>query len=102
MIPFDWRARAPWVLPPGRPRGAPCPRLPDRRKGGFPPGRPPIFDGRRGGGYTRPMLRLTEIKLPLDHSEDDLVSAVLRRLELDPGDLTALSVFRRGYDARRR
>jgi hypothetical protein len=27
---------------------------------------------------------------------------VLRRLELDPGDLTALSVFRRGYDARRR
>jgi uncharacterized FAD-dependent dehydrogenase len=48
------------------------------------------------------MLRLTEIKLPLDHSEDDLREAALRRLEIDPGDLTAVSVFRRGYDARRR
>ena len=48
------------------------------------------------------MLRLTELKLPLDHTEADLRAAVLRRLELDPGDLTALAVFRRGYDARRR
>lgn len=48
------------------------------------------------------MLRLTEVKLPLGHSEDDLRAAVLRRLELDAGDLTSLAVFRRGYDARRR
>jgi hypothetical protein len=48
------------------------------------------------------MLRLTELKLPLDHSEADLRAAVLRRLELDAGDLTTLAVFRRGYDARRR
>jgi uncharacterized protein len=48
------------------------------------------------------MLRLTQLKLPLDHSEDDLRDAVLRRLEIDPGELTGLSVFRRGYDARRR
>ena len=48
------------------------------------------------------MLRLTELKLPLDHSEDDLRTAVLRRLEIDASDLTSLGVFRRGYDARRR
>ena len=48
------------------------------------------------------MLRLTELKLPLDHAEADLRSAVLQRLELDPSDLTGLSVARRGYDARRR
>jgi len=48
------------------------------------------------------MLRLTEVKLPLDHSEDDLRAEARRRLELDEGELTALSVFRRGYDARRR
>lgn len=48
------------------------------------------------------MLRLTEIKLPLDHSEDDMRAAALSRLEIDPSDLTAVSVFRRGYDARRR
>ena len=48
------------------------------------------------------MLRLTELKLPLDHSEDDLRAAVLRRLEIDASDLTSLGVFRRGTDARRR
>ena len=48
------------------------------------------------------MVRLTEIKLPLDHSEADLRAAAVQRLEIDAGDLTALAVFRRGYDARRR
>jgi uncharacterized FAD-dependent dehydrogenase len=48
------------------------------------------------------MLRLTEIKLPLDHGEDDLRAAVLRRLQIDPGDLTSCAVARRGTDARRR
>ncbi len=48
------------------------------------------------------MLRLTELKLPLDHSEDALREAVLARLGIAPADLLDLHVFRRGYDARKR
>ena len=48
------------------------------------------------------MLRLTEIRLPLDHSEEDLRAAVLRELGIRPPDLTGYSVFRRGFDARKK
>ncbi|WP_018411685.1 NAD(P)/FAD-dependent oxidoreductase [Methyloversatilis thermotolerans] len=48
------------------------------------------------------MLRLTEIKLPLDHPEEALRAAVLERLRIPDRDLLAIRVFRRGYDARRR
>ena len=47
------------------------------------------------------MLRLTELKLPLDHSDADLRDAVSRRLALREGELIELNVFRRGYDARK-
>ncbi len=48
------------------------------------------------------MLRLTELKLPLDHPPDALREAVLARLAIPPGDLLHLTIVRRGYDARRR
>nr|WP_321986872.1 FAD-dependent oxidoreductase [uncultured Lichenicoccus sp.] len=48
------------------------------------------------------MLRLNEIKLPLDHAPDALQQAVLAHLRLAPEALRSLSVARRGYDARRR
>jgi len=48
------------------------------------------------------MLRLTEIKLPLDHAPDALRDAVSARLGLPPDDLLSVTVARRGYDARRR
>ncbi len=48
------------------------------------------------------MLRLTELKLPLDHGPDALRDAVLTRLGIPPGDLLTLTIARRGYDARRR
>ncbi len=47
------------------------------------------------------MLRLTELKLPLDHSEDDLKAAILQRLGIAPENLTHYAIFRRGYDARK-
>jgi uncharacterized FAD-dependent dehydrogenase len=47
------------------------------------------------------MLRLTEIKLPLDHSEDDLKAAILKRLGIAPDELIGHTIFRRGYDARK-
>ncbi len=48
------------------------------------------------------MLRLTEIKLPLDHAEDAVRSAILKRLEIASEDLVGFTVFRRAHDARKR
>ena len=48
------------------------------------------------------MLRLTELKLPLDHPLEDLRAAVLARLHIDDADLVQLAVYKRSYDARRR
>jgi uncharacterized FAD-dependent dehydrogenase len=48
------------------------------------------------------MLRLTDLKLPLDHSEADLTAAILKRLHLDAAALTGYTIARRGYDARKR
>ena len=51
---------------------------------------------------TQRMLRLTEIRLPLDHPEDALKAAVLKRLDIAAGDLQNFTVFRRAYDARKK
>jgi uncharacterized protein len=48
------------------------------------------------------MLRLTELRLPLDHAEDALRPAVLSRLGLTDAQLQTFTVFRRAYDARRK
>lgn len=48
------------------------------------------------------MLRLTELRLPLDHPPQALEDAVRERLALAPDELESVSVFRRGHDARRR
>lgn len=48
------------------------------------------------------MLRLKEVKLPLDHTEDDLKAAILQKLKLSAQDLTSYSVFKRSYDARKK
>ena len=50
------------------------------------------------------MLRLTEIKLPLNHTDEraELKAAVLAKLSLDEGDLLELSIYKRGYDARKK
>jgi hypothetical protein len=48
------------------------------------------------------MLRITELRLPLDHAEDALRPAVVRRLGIADADLVCLTVFRRAYDARKK
>jgi uncharacterized protein len=48
------------------------------------------------------MLRLTDVHLPLDHAPDDLPAAILAKLKIPAQDLRGFTVFRRGYDARRR
>ena len=48
------------------------------------------------------MLRLTEIKLPLDHPEEALRAAICQRLGIAEDELFSHSVFRRGVDARKK
>ena len=48
------------------------------------------------------MLRLTEIKLPLDHPPEALRAAILQRLELMDDALVGFSIFKRSYDARKK
>ncbi len=48
------------------------------------------------------MLRLTEVKLPLDHTEADLRAAILQKLKIASHELNSFSVFKRSYDARKR
>ncbi|MCQ4144253.1 NAD(P)/FAD-dependent oxidoreductase [Vogesella sp. AC12] len=47
------------------------------------------------------MLRLAEIKLPLDHHDSALREAVCARLGVPDSAIRALTVFKRSYDARR-
>ena len=48
------------------------------------------------------MLRLTEIKLPLDHPPEALRAAILKRLGIADGDLLDVHIFKRAYDARKK
>jgi len=48
------------------------------------------------------MLRLNEIKLPLDHEPEAIRAAILTRLRIKAEDLLGYKVARRGWDARKR
>lgn len=48
------------------------------------------------------MIRLTNIQLPLDHKEQALTDAILKKLEIKADQLIEFTVFRRGYDARKK
>lgn len=53
------------------------------------------------------MLRITEIKLPIEqadtlkHQDDQIKAALLKRLEIPASDLIRFSIFKRGVDARK-
>ncbi len=48
------------------------------------------------------MIRINELKLPLNHSEADLPAAICARLKLQPEQLLQFTVFKRGVDARKK
>ncbi|MET0654731.1 MAG: FAD-dependent protein, partial [Pseudoxanthomonas sp.] len=48
------------------------------------------------------MLRLTDLKLPLDHDEAALPAAIAARLGIAAGELVDFSIAKRSYDARKR
>ncbi|MDI1252197.1 NAD(P)/FAD-dependent oxidoreductase [Thermomonas sp.] len=47
------------------------------------------------------MLRITDLKLPLDHDEAALAAAIITRLGIATDDLTTYTVAKRSYDARK-
>ncbi|KRC02913.1 NAD(P)/FAD-dependent oxidoreductase [Duganella sp. Root198D2] len=48
------------------------------------------------------MLRLNEIKLPLNHAEPELAQAILARLKISPQQMLGFTVYKRSYDARKK
>ena len=48
------------------------------------------------------MLRITELKLPLDHSDDELRAAIVQRLGITDEQLLGFTLFKRSYDARKK
>ena len=48
------------------------------------------------------MLRLTELKLPLDHADDALAPALCRRLGIAADELQGFTVYKRSHDARKK
>ncbi len=48
------------------------------------------------------MLRLRELKLPLDHAPEALHAAAAKRLGVSETDISELTIARRGWDARKR
>ena len=47
------------------------------------------------------MIRLTELKLPLDHAPNALPTLIAQTLGLTPADVADFSVFKRSFDARK-
>ncbi|TAG78157.1 MAG: hypothetical protein EAZ24_06940 [Burkholderiales bacterium] len=48
------------------------------------------------------MLRITELKLPLDHVDAALPAAIIARLGIKASDMVRFNIFRRGYDSRKK
>lgn len=48
------------------------------------------------------MIRITELRLPLEHPADALPAAIAQRLGVTLDEVLAFTIFKRGYDARKR
>ncbi|WP_061016532.1 NAD(P)/FAD-dependent oxidoreductase [Vibrio splendidus] len=48
------------------------------------------------------MIRLTEIKLPLDHEEPAIQDAIEAKLGINSDQVLSFNIFKRGYDARKK
>lgn len=47
------------------------------------------------------MIRITELRLPIDHLPEALEAAVLKRLGINSRELISFEIFKRSYDARK-
>ncbi len=46
------------------------------------------------------MLRITELRLPLHHADEELPAAIRKRLRITPRDMVRFAIARRAHDAR--
>jgi uncharacterized FAD-dependent dehydrogenase len=47
------------------------------------------------------MIRITELRLAIDHAPEALEAAIVRFLKITPKDVISFAVFKRSYDARK-
>lgn len=47
------------------------------------------------------MIRITELRLPIEHPPEAIEQAILKRLKVDSKDLIETRIFKRSYDARK-
>jgi len=47
------------------------------------------------------MIRITELRLPIDHPPEAVEAAILKRLNIQSKDLIRTEIFKRSYDARK-
>ena len=47
------------------------------------------------------MIRITELRLPIDHAPEALEAALLARLKIAKSQLLGFDIFKRSYDARK-
>jgi uncharacterized protein len=48
------------------------------------------------------MLRLSDLQLPLDHTDDDLHNAIISTLHITEDELLGFTLFKRSFDARKK
>ena len=48
------------------------------------------------------MLRLSDLQLPLDHTDEELQTAIFNKLGITPEELQSFSLFKRSHDARKK
>jgi len=48
------------------------------------------------------MIRLTEIKLPLDHEQEAIQATITKKLGISDEQVLSYNIFKRGYDARKK
>ena len=48
------------------------------------------------------MIHMTELRLPLEHTEQELRAAIIERLAIAPAELLSFEIFKRSHDARKK
>ena len=48
------------------------------------------------------MIHMTDLRLPLEHTEDELRTTIIERLAIEPEELLAFEIFKRSHDARKK
>ena len=48
------------------------------------------------------MLKINQLKLPIDHTEDDFLAKIRKQLKLDKKDIFIYKILKKSIDARKK